>query len=86
MIFSFAAPGVLMPERSPLMSAAKTGTPAALSCSASSCSVLVFPVPVAPATRPCRLSIPSGIRMGTSDSVVASSMSPPSSRAGPSKA
>ena len=39
------------------MSAAKTGTPLALSCSASSCRVLVLPVPVAPATRPWRLSI-----------------------------
>ena len=39
------------------MSAAKTGTPAVLSCSAISWRVLVLPVPVAPATRPCRLSI-----------------------------
>ena len=51
------------------MSAAKTGTPAALSCSAISCRVLVLPVPVAPATRPCRLSMPSGIRMWVSVSV-----------------
>ena len=66
------------------MSAANTGTPAADSCSASSCRVLVLPVPVAPATSPCRLSMPSGIRMWTSDSWVSSSISPPSSRAGPS--
>ena len=66
------------------MSAAKTGTPAALSCSASSWRVLVLPVPVAPATSPCRLSMPSGIRMWTSVSVVSSSISPPSSSAGPS--
>ncbi len=45
------------------MSAAKTGTPWALSCSASSCRVLVLPVPVAPATSPCRLSMASGIRI-----------------------
>ena len=48
------------------MSAAKTGTPLALSCSAISWRVLVLPVPVAPATRPCRLSMPSGIRMWVS--------------------
>ena len=64
------------------MSAAKTGTPAALSCSAISCRVLVLPVPVAPATSPCRLSIPSGIRMRVLVNVVASSISPPSSSAG----
>ena len=34
------------------MSAAKTGTPLLESCSASSCSVLVLPVSVAPATIP----------------------------------
>ena len=68
------------------MSAANTGTPAVESCSASSWSVLVLPVPVAPATRPCRLSMPSGIRMGTPLRVVASTISPPSSSAGPSKA
>ena len=68
------------------MSAANTGTPWALSCSASSCSVLVLPVPVAPATRPCRLTMASGIRIRTSARWVASSTSPPSSSAGPSKA
>ena len=67
------------------MSAAKTGTPLALSCSASSCRVLVLPVPVAPATRPWRLSMPSGIRMCTSLRWSALSISPPSSRAAPSK-
>jgi hypothetical protein len=44
------------------MSASTTGTPAADSCSAMTCNVFVFPVPVAPATRPCRLSMDSGIR------------------------
>ena len=51
------------------MSARKTGTPAADSCSAISWRVLVLPVPVAPATRPCRLSADErdpdqGVRMG----------------------
>ena len=49
---SLGAPGEAMPDRSPLMSAANTGTPAAEICSAISCKVLVFPVPVAPATSP----------------------------------
>ena len=39
------------------MSARKTGTPWPESCSAISCSVLVLPVPVAPATRPCRFRV-----------------------------
>ncbi len=42
------------------MSATNTGTPAAESPSAMPCSVLVFPVPVAPATSPCRFIIASG--------------------------
>ena len=45
------------PDRSPLMSAANTGTPAADSCSAISCSVFVLPVPVAPAISPWRFII-----------------------------
>ena len=44
------------------MSAAKTGTPAAEICSAINCSVLVLPVPVAPATSPCRFSMLNGMR------------------------
>ena len=47
---------------------------------------MVLPVPVAPATRPCRLSMPRGIRIRTSERSVAFSIRPPSSRAGPSKA
>ncbi len=43
------------------MSATNTGTPAADSASAISWSVLVLPVPVAPAIRPCRFIIASGI-------------------------
>ncbi len=45
-----------------MTSATKTGTPALESCSAMPCRVLVLPVPVAPATRPWRLSMPSGTR------------------------
>ena len=56
------APGWASPLRSPLTSASTTGTPAADSCSAISCSVFVLPVPVAPAMSPCRLSIASGSR------------------------
>ena len=49
---SFGARAARCPDRSPLMSAAKTGTPAAESCSAITCSVLVLPVPVAPGDEP----------------------------------
>ena len=44
------------PDKSPLMSAANTGTPAAEKPSASTCSVTVLPVPVAPVMSPCRLA------------------------------
>ncbi len=54
-----ASPGAAMPVRSPLMSATKQGTPARDSWPAMSCSVLVLPVPVAPAIRPWRFSIDS---------------------------
>ena len=53
---SLASPGSEMPERSPLMSAAKTEMPARDKPSASTCSVTVLPVPVAPVTKPCRLA------------------------------
>ena len=53
MSFAFvASPGAARPVRSPLMSATKTGTPAFDSWPASSCRVLVLPVPVAPAISP----------------------------------
>ena len=68
------------------MSARNTGTPWPESCSAMSCSVLVLPVPVAPATRPCRLSTASGIRTGASGWAVPSMTAAPSSSAAPSKA
>ena len=50
-------PALPTPDRSPLMSVAKTGTPMALKVSARFCSVQVFPVPVAPAIRPWRLAM-----------------------------
>src|SRR3954462_8020016 len=46
-----------MPERSPLTSARKTGTPLRAKPSARTCSEMVLPVPVAPAIRPCRLAM-----------------------------
>ena len=55
-IKSLASPTSEMPERSPLISAAKTGTPARANPSAITCSETVFPVPVAPVTRPWRLA------------------------------
>ena len=73
-----------MPDRSPLMSAAKTGTPAREMASASTCSVLVLPVPVAPATRPCRFSIDSGIRTRASRTGASFSIRTPRSMAGSS--
>ncbi len=56
-----ACPSAAMPERSPLMSAANTGTPAAEKPSANTCSVTVLPVPVAPVTRPWRLASASSM-------------------------
>ena len=81
--FSLATPGEAMPDRSPLMSAAKTGTPTLLRASAISWRVLVLPVPVAPATSPCRLNIDSGMRMGAA-TTGAPSISTPSCTASPS--
>src|SRR5215210_157884 len=73
-----------MPETSPFMSAATTGTPAAESCSASSCSVRVFPVPVAPAIRPCRFDVASGRRTVASETSLPSWTPLPSSSDSPS--
>ena len=56
--FGLSPPGRGIPDRSPFTSARKTGTPIALNRSASTRSVTVLPVPVAPAIRPCRLAIP----------------------------
>ena len=58
---SSGTPGAAMPARSPFMSAANTGLPAADTCSAMSCRVLVLPVPVAPAMSPWRFMSPSGM-------------------------
>ena len=60
------SPGAPTPDRSPLTSTAKTGTPAADSWPARSWSVLVLPVPVAPAMRPWRLTRDSGSATRTS--------------------
>ena len=49
------AAGWPKPDKSPLISAANTLTPARLNDSAKRCKVTVLPVPVAPATKPCRL-------------------------------
>src|SRR4051794_28971455 len=54
------SPAAAIPDTSPFTSATTTGTPCADSCSAITCNVLVLPVPVAPATSPCRLTIASG--------------------------
>ena len=53
---SLASPTSAMPDRSPLISAANTGTPARAKPSAITCSDTVLPVPVAPVTRPWRLA------------------------------
>ncbi len=63
---SLPSPASAMPDRSPLMSAAKTGTPARANPSAITCSDTVFPVPVAPVTRPWRLARPSVSQAGCS--------------------
>jgi hypothetical protein len=82
-VLSLATPGRDRPDRSPLTSAIITGTPAADSCSAITCSDLVLPVPVAPATRPCRLTVASGIRTCAVGSQAPSTTTLPSSSAGP---
>src|ERR1700687_1678983 len=66
MIKSLASPTSEIPERSPLISAANTGTPARANPSAITCSETVFPVPVAPVTRPWRFARPSVSQTGWS--------------------
>ena len=61
------------------MSAANTETPARAICSAINCSVFVLPVPVAPATSPCRFSIDSEMRIFASGIGLPSEISTPSS-------
>src|SRR6185369_7685195 len=53
---SLPSPTSEMPDKSPLISAANTGTPARAKPSAMTCNDTVLPVPVAPVTRPCRLA------------------------------
>ena len=54
---SDGAPGAAMPDTSPLTSQRKTGMPASEKDSAMTFIVMVLPVPLAPAMRPCRLHI-----------------------------
>ena len=56
--FSPILPLWLMPVRSPLTSAMKTGTPRREKFTARVCKVTVLPVPVAPVMRPWRLARP----------------------------
>src|SRR6266849_6788835 len=63
---SLASPTSEIPDRSPLMSAANTGTPARAKPSAMTCNETVFPVPVAPVTRPWRFASPSVSQTGCS--------------------
>jgi hypothetical protein len=72
-----------MPDTSPFTSAVKTATPAAESCSAITCSVRVLPVPVAPATSPCRFMVASGSRTAASDTSEPPRSPVPSSTAAP---
>ena len=76
-IFPLSSAVAAIPLRSPLISISMLGTPLWLSCSARICSVFVLPVPVAPAIRPCRLSVRKGIRIKCSCITVLSSMAPP---------
>ena len=64
--FSEATPAAPMPERSPLTSARKTGTPIDAKDSAIFCSVTVFPVPVAPVMSPWRLAMAGSRRISFS--------------------
>ena len=62
----FISPVAAIPERSPLISITKEATPWWESCSTKACSVLVLPVPVAPAMRPCLLIVRRGMFTSTS--------------------
>ena len=59
--FGFSSAALAIPDKSPLISMSTQGTPLAESCSAIICKVFVLPVPVAPAIRPCRFNVLSGI-------------------------
>ena len=81
-----ASPGSAMPDTSPFMSATKQGTPASDSRPARPWTVLVLPVPVAPAMSPWRLHIEVGIRTTAWGSIVPPSIPRPNSTAAPSLA
>ena len=68
------------------MSAVNTATPWADSCSASSWSVTVLPVPVAPAMRPWRLHMAVGTWTTASGNVMPPSTARPMSTVDPSEA
>src|SRR3954451_917647 len=53
---SLPSPTSEIPDKSPFISAANTGTPARAKPSAMTCSDTVLPVPVAPVTSPCLLA------------------------------
>ena len=82
--FSLGSPAAARPERSPFMSARKTGTPASESCSAMSWRVLVLPVPVAPAISPCRFIMEIGRATRASGWGWPSDIAAPRLTAGPS--
>ena len=67
---SLFPPTLATPERSPFISAAKTGTPILLKVSASTCKLIVLPVPVAPVINPWRLAI-FGIKQISFSSLIA---------------
>ena len=68
-MLSLPSPGLHSPARSPFTSAMNTGTPSWEKPSASTCSVTVLPVPVAPAIRPWRLAMPGSRQTAPSPDV-----------------
>ena len=72
-IFSLNSPGSAMLARSPLTSARNTGIPALLNFSAITFKVTVFPVPVAPAIKPCRFNLSKWMMAGFSPCPITSS-------------
>ncbi|MEN9415707.1 MAG: hypothetical protein RLZ62_2011 [Bacteroidota bacterium] len=85
MILGFSVPGMATPERSPLISMSRLGTPLPASCSAMACRVLVLPVPVAPAMSPCRFMVRRGTFICSPCTASASIMAPPSTMEEPEK-
>src|SRR5262249_50787369 len=69
--FGVSDPAAATPERSPLTSARNTGTPIREKLSASTWSVTVLPVPVAPVMRPWRLASPGRNTMSLPAAVLA---------------